>query len=84
MDEINLKIQSMKYLTGTRLYRYFKLNNDKWLDEYTLNMEVSEKLLSMISLFEIIYRNKIHSILSTDLGKDYLISNKKPRGQVFT
>lgn len=68
----SLKKQSEKYLNDIRLYRYYEIGNENYLEKYALNMEVSEKLLSMISLFEVIYRNKAHTLLSTHLSTDYL------------
>ena len=71
MDE-KLKAQSEKYLNDIRLFRYHEIGKDDYLEKYTLNMNVSEKLLSMISVFEVIYRNKVHNILLHDLANDYL------------
>ncbi len=71
MDD-KLKPQAEKYLTDIRLFRYYEMGEDDFLQHYSLNMEVSEKLLSIISIFEIIYRNKINMLLSTALGVNYL------------
>lgn len=67
-----LKIQSEKYLNDIRLFRYHEIGSENYLEKYALNMDVSEKLLSMVSVFEVIYRNKVHSILSRELASDYL------------
>lgn len=67
-----LKPQAEKYLTDIRLFRYYEMGENDFLQKYSLNMEVSEKLLSIISIFEILYRNKINMLLSTALGYNYL------------
>jgi len=74
MDD-KLKSQADKYLTDTRLFRYYEIADENYLQKYTLNMEVSEKLLSIISIFEIIYRNKINMLLSKELGENYLTNS---------
>lgn len=67
---MNLIDQAQKYLTDIRLFRYRQYDNP--IDTYILNINISEKFISMISIFEIIYRNKINFILSNRLGNDYL------------
>lgn len=67
--------QGKKYFSDTRLFRYLKLENP--LDAYFDNIIVSEKLLSMISIFEIIFRNKVNSVLIERYGNDYLTRNSK-------
>lgn len=67
-----LRTQAEKYLSDIRLFRYHEIGSKNFIQMYALNMDVSEKLLSMISFFEIIYRNKVHNILSTQLASDYL------------
>lgn len=52
-----LQNQAETYLSDIRLYRYNSFN------EYLLNLQVSTNLLSMISILEVILRNKIHKIL---------------------
>lgn len=74
MDE-KLKSQSAKYLNDIRLFRYYKIGNDNYLEMYLLNMNVSEKILSMISVFEVIFRNKIDNLLSKSIGTNYLTNS---------
>lgn len=72
----NLNFQSEKYLSDIRLFRYYEIASDEPLKMYLINLEVSEKIFGIISLFEVILRNKIHIILSTMLGSDYLTNQQ--------
>lgn len=65
--------QGKKYFSDTRMFRYLKLQNP--LGAYFDNIIVSEKLLSMISIFEIIFRKKVNSVLLERYGNDYLTRN---------
>ena len=69
-----LKAQTEKYLNEIRLFRYVEMDNENYLEKYILNMDISEKMLGIISIFEVIYRNKVHNILRDHLANDYLIN----------
>lgn len=73
MIDEKLKTECKKYFSDIRLYRYYEMDKN-YLKIYFYNLNISEKLLSMISIFEIILRNKIHEILVSNLSEDYLIN----------
>jgi abortive infection bacteriophage resistance protein len=63
------------YLSNIRMYRYQEIGLKTKISPmklYLLNLEISEKILGLIALVEIILRNKIHSELKNDryLNKD--------------
>lgn len=68
-----LEKQAKKYFSDIRLFRYS--NQDDLIGAYFDNLKVSENLLSMISVFEVIFRNKINSVLVV-VSKDYLTNQK--------
>lgn len=78
--------EAKKYFSDIRLFRYLNLEDP--LNSYFDNIVVSEKILSMICVFEIIFRNKINTALSNHFGSDYLtncslhIFNSKERGSI--
>lgn len=78
---VRLDIQAGKYLSKTRLYKYAIINKDNQLKAYEDNLAVSEKIISMISFFEVIFRNKINMVLVSKFGADYL--RNKNRGKIF-
>lgn len=71
-----LDSQAAKYFSKTRLYRYAIINEGSHVQAYFDNLIISTKLVGMISVFEVIFRNKIHALLSEKFGHDYLVTAK--------
>ena len=71
--DTSLELQANKYLSDIRLYRFKEMaSNNDLLTLYMVNIELSMKTLGLIGLVEVILRNKVNKILSSDLGSDYL------------
>lgn len=63
---IKLSEQANKYISGIRLYRYNKslsIDSEGVMELYFLNLSISQEILGLISIFEIIFRNRIHNTL---------------------
>ena len=68
--------QPEKYLSEFRLYRFKSKVKTSPLEMYFDNLNLSERLMSMIAIFEVIFRNRIDSVLTEKFGDNYL-SNPK-------
>ncbi len=70
-------MQAEKYLTEIRLFRYKEISSEQSLSLYFKNLNVSGLVLTIISLFEVVLRNKVHIILQQNmLTKNYLTKPK--------
>jgi hypothetical protein len=68
-----LEAQAKKYLSDIRLFRYLDFVDP--LEVYFNNLIISEKLLGMISVFEVVFRNKINIVLKDEFGDNYLTNS---------
>ena len=74
-----LESQADKYLSGVKLYRYHefaKLYNRDVLDLYALNLSLSQEVLGMIAIFEVVLKNKVHNALK-GFNSSYLEPSSK-------
>lgn len=80
-DETILISQAGKYLSQIRLHQYNKnplKQKGKIIELYFINLSVSQEIMGLISLFEVIFRNKIHNSLN---HLDYLDKSSKCLGK---
>lgn len=70
-------------LSDARLVRYLTATNydqAKALDLYHFNIILSQQMFGLISLFEIVLRNKINNVMIKETGdKDWLLNSIQPK-----
>lgn len=75
-------------LSNARLVRYLAATNQdqaKAIDLYHFNIVLSQQMFGLISLFEIILRNKINNLMITTTNdKDWLLNSIQPKNPTLT